>query len=279
MATIIDLIIQIFQNYLFFFTANLSLPLAIIAITIGLLVYRFGKKKNLMIMDSTIELFQKEKGDNIAEFKLAETATDGRTYLVELKEGLSLQNIRIHFTMIPRHLVISYVGALIRKRKDYLLIEANPTNNVVYRYQIEIIPLREEKRIKNLVDMLGQLEKITLTSSKYEEKWGVWVNDPDFFRSVFQNKPEIVKNLFSQRTHVVRVSYYPLDSPSIRLVSENIEFVNSVKVMDILFDLTSTIETLGTKKYYTKQKEALRTFQDDKAEEEKAKQKDKRFKI
>jgi len=275
MATIFDYI----QFYLAHFITNLSLPFAFIVLIIGLVIYISGKKKNLMIMDTTIALFQKEKGEHIAEFKLAETATDGRTYLVELKEGLSIQNIRIHFTMIPRHLIISYVGALIRKRKDYLLIEADPTDKVVYRYQIEIIPLREEKRIKSLVDMLGQLEKINLTSSKYEEKWGVWVNDPDFFRAVFQNKPEIVKNLFSQRNHVVRVSYYPLDSPSIRLVSENIEFVNSVKVMDILFDLTSTIETLGTKKYYTKHKEGLRTFQDEKAEEEKVKQKDKRFKI
>lgn len=279
MANIIELIFNIFFQYLFYFTANLSLPLAFVVLITGLIVYIRGKRKNLLIMDSTIELFKKEKGEYIAEFKLAERATDGRTYLVELKKGLSLQNVRIHFTLIPRHLIISYVGALIRKRKDYLLIEADPTDKVVYRYQMEIIPLREEKRIKSLVDMLGQLEKINLTSSKYEEKWGVWVNDPDFFRSVFQNKPEIVKNLFSQRNHVVRVSYYPLDTPSIRLVSENIEFVNSVKVMDILFDLTSTIETLGTKKYYTKQKEGLRTFQDDKAEEEKAKQKDKRFKI
>jgi len=275
MATIFDYI----QFYLGHFITNLSLPFAFIVLIIGLVIYISGKKKNLMIMDTTIALFQKEKGEHIAEFKLAETATDGRTYLVELKEGLSIQNIRIHFTLIPRHLIISYVGAIIRKRKDYLLIEADPTDKVVYRYQLEIIPLREEKRIKSLVDMLGRLEKINLTSSKYEEKWGVWVNDPDFFRAVFQTKPEIVKNLFSQRNHVVRVSYYPLDTPSIRLVSENIEFVDSVKVMDILFDLTSTIETLGTKKFYTKQKEGLRTIQDDKAEEEKAKRKDKRFKI
>ncbi len=273
MVSLLDLVI----SYFIYFIP--SLTLTFIAVLIGFIVYLFGKKKNIQLMDTTIELFQKIEAPQSLKFNLVERSTNGRTYLVDLKEEHFLKNYRVHLTLIPRHLIISRIGAFIRKRKDYLLIEADPTDKIVNRYQIEIVPLREEKRIKNLVDMLGKLQKINMKSSQFGEILGFWVNDPEFFKAIFKNEPQILRNIFSQRYNIVRISYYPLDSPSIRLVAELSEMAEPEKLMAILFDLTKNIVTLASKGFYSKQKIKLRIIKDKTIEEEKQKGRDRRFKI
>ncbi|WP_455143045.1 hypothetical protein [Candidatus Hodarchaeum mangrovi] len=273
MTSLFDYIISYFIYFL------PSLILAFLAVLIGLVVFYLGKRKNIQLMDNSINLLQRDKENNGWKFKLAEKTTSGRTYLVDLKKDLLLEDFRIHFTLIPRHLIISRIGSLIRKRRDYLLIEADPADKIVFRYQIEIMPYREEKRRKALFDMLGKLQKISIGNPQFEKSLGIWVNDPEFFSAVFQEKPQILRNLFSYRDIIVRFSLYPLEHPSIRLVAELSEGIEFTKLIETLFDLTAGIVNIGSKGFYAKKKDQLRIIRDKKLEEEKQRHGDRKFKI
>ncbi|MHA1940440.1 MAG: hypothetical protein ACXAB2_01280 [Candidatus Hodarchaeales archaeon] len=273
MASIIDLIFDYFRYFL------PSLTVAAITVVIGLSVYIWGKRVNIALMDDLFTKLEKEMSEGAANIDLAETSTNGRTYLIDLNEELLLENFRIHFALVPRHLIISLVGAKLRKRKDYLLIEADPLDKIVKRYQLEIFPKREEKRIKKLFEMLGQLEPIRIGGSQLGDIFGIWANNAEFFKGAFQKEPEILRNIFAQKDNIVRLSYYPLESPSIRLVLEITDTLNPGRCVDILFGLTSAIVSLGTKGFYTKQKKHLRVIKDETIEEEKQRGIDKRYRI
>ncbi len=248
MPTLIDILIAYFIYFL------PSLTLAFIFVVIGMTVYFFGKKENLRLMDDTFELFKQQSGDKATKFDLVEKSTMGRTYLIELQPESNLSNLRLHLTLVYRHLILSRIGAVLRKTKDYLLLEADPNDKIVKRYQLEILPRREDKRIKALTDMLGKLEKIDIGSRKFEEVLNIWVNDPEFFKTIFTRETQITKKLFAQRNQIVRVSFYPLSSPSIRLVTELNEGIRPKLLLEILSDLTAAIISLGTKGFYSKQK-------------------------
>jgi len=260
---------------------NLSLPLTFSAFILGIAVYYFGKKKNLQLMDDTFRIFNERSGERLIKLDLAEYSTMGRTYLGELKPELSLENFRIHITLVQRHLILSRIASILRKRKDYILIEADPIDKIVHRYQLEILPRRDEKNIKALVDMLNRLEKINIKSAKFADIFSIWVNDPELFIAAFQKQPQIIKNIYTQRNNIIRVSIYPLESPSIRLAAELTEELKPSVLMDILFELTSGIITLGKKGYYAKQRTAgLGIIEDKTLEDDKKKrEREKRYKI
>jgi hypothetical protein len=260
---------------------NLSLPLTFSAFLIGIAVYYFGKRKNLQLMDDAFKILSEKSGERLINLDLAEYSTMGRTYLVQLKPEQSLKNFRIHFALIQRHLILSRIASYFRKRKDYILIEADPTDKIVHRYQLEILPTRDQKNIKALADMLNRLEKMRIRSAKFSETFSIWANDPDFFLAAFQKQPQIIKNIYSQRNNINRVSIYPLESPSIRLVAEIAEELKPSILMDILFELTSIIMTLAKMGYYVKQrKPGIRIIEDKTIEEEKKKrEKDRRYRI
>ncbi|MHA2246720.1 MAG: hypothetical protein ACXADY_17385 [Candidatus Hodarchaeales archaeon] len=273
MPSLIDFLIA----YVIYFLP--SLILALFTVVIGLGVYYFGKKINLTLMDNAFDIISREKGELVVDYNLAERSTIGRTYLVELKPGLSLENLRIHFTMVPRHLIVSRIATFIRKRKDYILIEADPSDKIVHRYQIEILRMHDEKSIKALVDMLGLLEKINIGGPNFDRIFGIWVNNPEFFEAAFNKEQKIIKNIYGQRHHITRVSFYPLESPSIRLVAELSAGVHPTRLMDILSDLTTVVTSLAKKGYYAKQKQFSPVVKDRKLEEEKQKKLDKRYKV
>lgn len=266
MPSIIDYAVAYFLYFL------PSLTITFIALLIILFVFFYGKRENLLLMDNTFELLKDKNGDRVLNYELVERSTFGRTYLVDLTPELSLENFRVHFTLIKRHFVSNRVGSYIWKHKDYILIEADPKNKIVKRYQVEILPKNDAKRIKALTDMLSKLNKMEIG-----DYFSVWVNDQDFFKAVFQKNTQIIKKLYSQKEHIVRVSFYPLESPSIRIVGELSEGVRPIQLMDILFDMTNGIISLGHKGFYAKQK-ALRLIEDKTLEKERRFAED-RFKI
>lgn len=271
MPTLIDIVIAYFIYFL------PSLILAFIFVVIGMTVYFFGKKENLRLMDDAYELFKQQYKGKATKFDLVEKSSMGRTYLIELQPESNLSNLRLHLTLVYRHLILSRIGAILRKTKDYLLLEADPNDKIVKRYQLEILPRREAKRIKALTDMLGQLEKIDIGSRKFEEVLSIWVNDPEFFKTIFTRETHIAKKIFAQRNQIVRISFYPLSSPSIRLVTELNEGVRPKLLLEILSDLTASILSLGEKGFYSKQK-ALRIVKDTTIEEDE-RRKDERYRI
>ena len=223
-------------------------------------------------MNNTFKTTKQSSKDWITKFKLVEESTTGRTYLLNVKPNLSLKDFRVHFTMVNRHLILSKIASIIRKRRDYILLEADPSDKVVKRYQLEVLPRREEKSIKALLDMLGKLEPLELGSSKLEEIFIFRVNDSELFLTAFKKEKQIIKNLYSLRNHIIRLSYYPLESPSIRLVAELSESLNPRPLMDILFNLTANIADLGNKGYYAKQRTiGLRIYEDKTIEKDKQK--------
>lgn len=239
-----------------------------LTVIIGIIVYFVGKKKNLQLMDHAFKLVNHTGGDKIVNFDLVEESTIGRTYLGEVKPELSLTNFRVHFAMVQRHLLLSKIASILKKRCDYILLEAEPSDRVVKRYQLEILPKREEKRIKALVEMLGKLETMEIGNPKLEEIFIFRVNDAEFFHKAFHVGKRLIKNLYSQRNHLIRLSYYPLETPSIRLVAELNERFNPKILIEILFDLTTNITKLGNKGYYAKQRH-LRVFKDKNVEKDK----------
>ncbi|MFX1285988.1 MAG: hypothetical protein ACFFB5_20260 [Promethearchaeota archaeon] len=264
--------IDIIFFYIIYFLPSFALTL--LALITGILVYFLGKRKNLMIMNKAFKATKQSSKDWITNFELVEESTTGRTYLLEVKPDLSIKNFRVHFTMVNRHLILSKIASIIRKRRDYILLEADPSDKVVKRYQLEVLPRREEKSIKALLDMLGKLEPLELGSSRLEEKFIFRVNDSDLFLTAFKKGKNIIRNLYSMRDHLIRLSYYPLESPSIRIVAELTESLNPRPLMNILFNLTANIADLGKKNYYSKKRTiGLRIHEDKTVEKDKQKHK------
>jgi hypothetical protein len=223
-------------------------------------------------MDSSYKKFLNSHGGKISEVKLVEANTTGRTYLGNAEEGFSITNFRLHFALYQRHLILSRLTTLIRKRDNYALFEADPTNKVVKRYQIEMLNKNEKKRIESLTDMLYKLHHLPIGSAQFEEEFLIRVNDAEFFQAVFKKSPQLVKYLYSLRSSLIRLSYYPLTQPSIRIVSKLDDAFNPKLHMAILIELTATIASLGQKGYYAKKKSAdLRIAKDISLEKDKRK--------
>ena len=274
MPTIIDYVIA----YFFYFLYNGSLIFAVLTIVIGIMTYYVGKKKNLQLMDSTYDLINKGSKERISKYKLVEKSTMGRTYLAEVEPNLPLTNIRIHFALVHRHLLLSKIGSLIRKRRDYILIEADPTDKIIHRYQYEIIPNREKKSIKALYDMLENLDTLETQSSKFNDLFVIKVNDSEFFKKIFQENSQIIKRIYLQKDHITRISLYPLESPSIRLVAEINEDIKPKLLIEILFDISDSISSFAKKSYFSKRKVIPRIYRDKTLDKEK-KRYDDRYKI
>ncbi|UCG01173.1 MAG: hypothetical protein JSW11_16335 [Candidatus Heimdallarchaeota archaeon] len=259
--------IDVITAYIIYFLPTITLSL--LTVLIGLIVYYFGKKRNLWLMENTFSSISHGSGKRITELKLVEESTMGRTYLAEVKPDLSVTNFRIHFTMVHRHLILSKIASIIRKRRDYILLEADPSDKVVNRYQLEILPRREHNRIKKLVDMLGKLQTLEIRNPRFEESFIARVNDSDFFEAIFQKNKRLIQILFNQRNHIVRVSLYPLESPSIRVVAELNEQVNPKLLIDVIFFSAAAITSVAKKGFFAKQKAGLRVVPDKTLEKDK----------
>ncbi|MFX0206298.1 MAG: hypothetical protein ACFFDT_09940 [Candidatus Hodarchaeota archaeon] len=274
MATIIDYVVAYFLYFLY----NGSLIFAVLVVVIGMMTYFVGKRRNLQLMDFTYNQIDKGSRQKITKYQLVEKSTMGRTYLAEVEPNLPLTNIRIHFALVHRHLILSKIASLIRKRRDYLLFEADPTDKIVHRYQFEILPNYERKSIKALYEMLKHLDTLETQSSKFNEIFVIKVNDLEFFSKILQENSQIIKKIYNQKDHITRISLYPLESPSIRLVAEINEDLKPKFLLDILFDLTNGITSLAKKGYFAKRKSVPRIYRDKTLDKEK-KRFDDRYKI
>ncbi|MFW9778457.1 MAG: hypothetical protein ACFFE8_06335 [Candidatus Heimdallarchaeota archaeon] len=247
MVSILDVILSYFLYFL------PTLALSSLVVIIGLLIYVLGKRKNLRIMDISIGQIEQKSKNWVTEFQLDEFSTIGRTYRTELQPNLAVKNLRIHFTMVQRHLLMSKIGSLLRRRKDYLLVEADPQDKIVHRYQIEILNRNDEGRIKALVDMLGMLVDISSRNPTIDENFIIRVNDREFFQTIFESNPNLLKIIYSIRENLVRVSLYPLATPSIRIVTELNERTQPSLSLRLLLELVTEITRLGKKGFYMKQ--------------------------
>jgi len=274
MPTIIDYVIAYFLYFLY----NGSIIFAVLALVIGMMTYFLGKRKNLQLMDYTYDLINKSSQQQLIKYELVEKSTMGRTYIAEVQPNLPLTNIRIHFALVHRHLILSKIASILRKRRDYILIEADPTDKIVHRYQFEIIPNHEKKSIKALYDMIKNLNTLEIPSSKYNETFITKVNDLEFFEKIFQENTQIIKKIYAQKNNITRISLYPLESPSIRLVAEIKEELKPRLLLDILFDLTNSISSLTKKGYFAKRKVIPRIYRDTTLDKEKKRYED-RYKI
>lgn len=250
MASPLDVVL----SYLLYFLPTLGL--SFLAVLTGLLIYVHGKRKNNRIMDYSIENLEKRASNWDINFQLDESSTFGRTYRAELQPNLAVENLRIHFTMVQRHLIMSKLGSLLRKRKDFLLVESDPRDKIVHRYQLEILARNDEKRIKALVDMLGMLEDISSRNPTLDAEFIIRVNDREFFETIFEKSPNLLKIIYSIRDALVRVSLYPLATPSIRIVAELNENTKPSLILRLLLELVAEITKLAKKGFYTKQQVA-----------------------
>ncbi|MFW9855327.1 MAG: hypothetical protein ACFFFG_09700 [Candidatus Thorarchaeota archaeon] len=248
MASIIDIVWAYFIYFL------PTLVISLLAVMVGIMIYVFGKRKNNKIMDSSFEDIKQSSSAWIDTFILDETSTIGRSYRTEFKQDLAIQNLRLHYTMVPRHLIVSKLGALVRKRKDYVLIEADPRDKIVHRYQLEILARSDEKGIKSLMDMLGRMEVMDFRNKDLDAQFLLRVNDLEFFQALFEGAPNILKIVFSARKHLVRVSLYPLATPSIRVVAKLDEDTKSPLLLRLVLEMTTNLAKLGNKGFYAKQR-------------------------
>ncbi|MFX0124928.1 MAG: hypothetical protein ACFFAE_14955, partial [Candidatus Hodarchaeota archaeon] len=194
-----------------------SFIISIFVVIIGLIVYLFGKKRNNLLMDNMVDEFNRNCQDRISTIKLVEASSMGRTYEATLKEGLSLTNFRMHFTMVHRHLIISKIASYFSHRKDFFLIEGDPTSKIVKPYQLEVFPRSDKKGIKALSDMLFNLDPLTVGRFNLDKIFIFRVNDIELFQRAFQSERKIAATMYSIKDNIVRFSYYPPESPSIRL--------------------------------------------------------------
>ncbi|MHA2294524.1 MAG: hypothetical protein ACXAEU_09155 [Candidatus Hodarchaeales archaeon] len=271
MPTISETIIYIIFNLpeiILYYIQNFSLVLALLAIPIGLVVYYYGKKKNNQMMDSSYELVSKGTKEWLTKLKLVEEATIGRTYLAESNSGLPFSDIRFHFTLVKRHLIISSLASKLRNRRDYFLIEVEPLDKIVKRYQLEVLAKSDNKRIKAMSDLLNKLKMLEFGNRKLDNTFLVKVNDLELFKTIFTKKKQIISNLYAQRNIFVRFSLYPLQTPSLRIVVELNERIKPRQMMHMLIEFTNEITEIA-KKGYMKQKTTSKVYRDESLEKSK----------
>lgn len=269
-STIIEFIVEVFLNYFpgIFFSS--------LAIVIGLLTYFFGGKKNIQLMETSYESLKQGSKKWISEFTLDKEGSSGRTYLIETKTGSPIEDVRVHFLLVPRHLMVSRVAARLKKRRDFVFIAADPSNEVLKRYQMEIFPKKNQKGIKKLIDILDKLDTYETGNKIMDETLLIKINDKEIINVIFQQDKNIFRSLYTLRDNIERISFYPFESPSIRFIVLLNDRLQQKLFINFVFNFTAIMTTLAKKEYFSKPRKTSLGLYRDKTD---AKDKDKRFVI
>jgi hypothetical protein len=245
---------------------------SVIALITGIVVYFVGSKKNIRMLENSYVSLKEGSKDWASEFSFDKEGPSGRTLVIETKSKSPLKFVRAHILLIPRHLMVSLVAAKLKKRRDRLFIAADPTDETLKRYQIEILPIKEKKRIEELTEMLKKLDMYKTGNKTLDETLIIKANSVRLLSDLFQQEKELLRNLYRLRDNIERISFYPFETPSLRFIAFIDDRLQQRLFINFVFNFTEFITTIATKNHFIKQRKAsLRLYRDDTLDKDKSK--------
>ncbi|MHA1947162.1 MAG: hypothetical protein ACXAC6_12085 [Candidatus Hodarchaeales archaeon] len=277
MPSLLDYVIFVLDFFLSLIIAYFpGIFFSVLAIIVGLVIYFVGSKKNIQMMENSHESLMEGSKNWVSNLGSDKEGPSGGTFILETKNNSPIEHVKAHILLIPRHLMVSLVAAKLKKRRDRLFIAADPNHETLKRYQIEIMPINNQKRIKELFEMLEKLDTFKTGNKTLDETLLIKANNIKLVYEIFQQEKKLFRSLYTLRDNIERISFYPFEAPSIRFVALINDRLQQKLFIDFVFNFTEVMTNIAQKDHFIKQrKESLRLYRDPTLD----KDKDKRYRI
>ena len=179
-------------------------PTVLLLLIVGYIYFR-GKGKNEKIVMKTINTLKDYFAPIATEFIELNKSPAGFTYGLTLKKPSKderdplrfIQHMRIHFSLEDRQNFISTFKLLVKKPKDYFIIEGDP-NIRNDHLKIEIAEIKafgrwDLEKIQEEWKDLSDFEYQSQFSRKFYHK----TNYPKALKQLYENEPELKKLMYN----------------------------------------------------------------------------------
>ncbi len=176
-----------------------------------------GKRKNHKIIqiskDTLLEVFSAEFDDLITD----QLSSNGGLLFPKYKKThtIPFKDFRVVFALEERHLMLSVIISWFSGANDYIALEANATKGNLPT-KVQIIPNHEEGQIKKHQDLLFSLDDIVLNVEKLDNYFVMKASSKRAGIYYLSDK-SLLKQLYSVRESIVRISINSTDDPSLRI--------------------------------------------------------------
>ena len=207
-----------------------------------------GRRKNHKIMDlardALLEVFEKEFDDLVME----EKSSNGGLLIPKYKktQNISFKDFRVVFALEERHLLLSVVISWFSGANDYIALEANATKGKLPT-KIQIIPKHEEGQIKKHQDLLFSLKDIILSVEKLDSHFVIKASSKPA-GLYYLGEKSLLRQLYSIRQSVVRISINSSEDPSVRLYCRINKELDFAKVSRFFVTMCKRIDDVHEKK-------------------------------
>jgi hypothetical protein len=211
-----------------------------------------GKRKNHKIInlskDALLEIFSDEFEDLYTE----QLSSNGGLLFPKYKQAHStpFKDFRVVFALEERHLMLSVIISWFSGQSDFIALEANPRRGRL-NTKVQIIPNKEEGQIKKHQDLLFTLEDIELNVEKIDTFFLIRATSKRTGTFFLGNK-ELLKQLYSVREAIVRVSIDSSENPSVRIYAKIDKNLDLAKMRRLFITLCERINEISEKKVMKK---------------------------
>ncbi len=206
-----------------------------------------GRRKNRKIMklarDALLEIFSEDFDDLIMD----QMSSNGGLLYPRYKKGKTIpfKDFRVVFALEERHLMLSVIISWFSGVKDYIAFEANARKGKIAT-KVQIIPKKEEGQIKKHQELLFKLTDIKLNVPKLENNFVIKATSQ---RSggFFLGDKELLKQIYTLRDILVRVSVDSAEDPSIRIYAKINEDLDLEKLRTLFNALCERVNEVSEK--------------------------------
>ncbi len=207
-----------------------------------------GRRKNHKIInvskDALLEIFSNEFDDLVTD----QLSSNGGLLFPKYKKSSNIpfKDFRVVFALEERHLMLSVIISWFSGVNDYIAIEGNAKKGKLPA-KIQIIPNHEEGQIKKHQDLLFQLKDIKLNSELLDQFFLIRATSVKMGSFFLIDKP-LLKQIYSIRESLVRLSVDSSEDPSIRLYCRINKELDLVKLHKLFLTLTERVNQVADKK-------------------------------
>ncbi|MHA1994334.1 MAG: hypothetical protein ACW97Z_07330 [Candidatus Hodarchaeales archaeon] len=211
-----------------------------------------GRRKNHKIInvtkDALLEIFSNEFDDFVTD----QLSSNGGLLFPKYKKSskIPFKDFRVVFALEERHLMLSVIISWFSGSNDYIAIEGNAKKGKLPT-KIQIIPNHEEGQIKKHQDVLFQLKDITLDVERLDNFFLLKATS-ERMGNYFLKDKSLLKQIYSIREFLVRLSIDSSEDPSIRVYCRINKKLDLVKIHRLFLTLTERVNLVSEKKVMKK---------------------------
>ena len=169
-------------------------------------IYFSGKNKNQKLVNKTLDTLNEYFSPIATAFVEENKSAAGYTYGLTLKKPTKddendplrfIQRMRIHFSLEDRQNFVAFFKLLIKKPKDYFIIEGDP-NVRNDHFKVEIADISSFGRW-DLEKIQGEWEDLSdyEPTSTFSQKFFHKTNYPRALKQLYENEPDLKKLMYN----------------------------------------------------------------------------------